>query len=129
MKSERQFLAFLGAVLILMGLFFLPLQQGRAFFGPSGGGGGGGGGIIPFGGMITIAIPCICDGTIWMIVGPPKGGSFIVELGDIIVGFPAPGKWTLGNAKAGLELCENPVCYGACCPIGGGLPVSFMGTS
>ena len=128
MDSERHFFAFLLAVLLLLGLFFVPLTQSRAFFGSSGGGGGGGG-IIPFGGMITTAIPCLCDGTIWITVGAPKGGSFIVEPGDIVVGFPVPGEWSLGNASAGLELCKNPVCKGACCPIGGGLPVSLIGTS
>lgn len=126
-EPTKHFLVFFVAVLLLFGLFFVPLQQGRAFFGPSGGGGGGG--AIPFGGMILTAIPCICDGTIWITVGAPKGGSFIVEPGDVIVGSPVPGVWSLGNASAGVKLCKNPICKGACCPMGAGLPVDFMGTS
>lgn len=56
--------------------------------------------ILPFGGQITLPIPCI-GGGIWTTIGPPIPGPYVWYPGTrtYVYGPPEhPGQWLLGNA-------------------------------
>jgi hypothetical protein len=82
----------------------------------------------PFGGRILTAVPCTCSLTIWITVGPPVGGSFMITPATRVYRnySPVPGKWTLGLADIEpLPCLTKPFCE----PVGAGLPIRIMGTS
>jgi hypothetical protein len=56
--------------------------------------------IHPFGGQMSVPVPCIGGGK-WTVVGPPVGGPYVWFPGTrtYLYGPPAhPGQWLLGNA-------------------------------
>lgn len=84
---------------------------------------------VPFGGMVLFEIPCTCSAGVMLIVGPPKGGSFILTPASRIYAKyqPLPGHWVLGLADATL-----PCVVGippACIPAGEGPAIRMIGTS
>ncbi|OGZ09727.1 MAG: hypothetical protein A3D65_05365 [Candidatus Lloydbacteria bacterium RIFCSPHIGHO2_02_FULL_50_13] len=87
---------------------------------------------IPFGGMSLSVFWCICSFNLWIIVGPPVGGSFIYQPGlSILYLFGQiyrPGVWLLGLAAPAAVPCLVPFS-GGCFPIGFGLPIEIVGTS
>ena len=87
----------------------------------------------PFGGMVLSDVFCTASFNTWIIVGPPKGGSFTWDLGTILYREfqPFPGHWVLGLANI-FEPCLEWVCGLFFCvpvPIGGGERILMMGTS
>lgn len=67
---------------------------------------------IPFGGRILKIIPCLCSPGIAVIVGPPRGGSFLfIGKGLYAWWRVLPGSWVLGDYSPGAT-CWQPVYKG-----------------
>ena len=83
-----------------------------------------------FGGRILTVIPCTCSASLLLIVGPPKGGSFIYRPGvsTLYRNYRlTPGNWALGNSS-GRDVCLTGVPP-FCVPAGNGPIIRRMGTS
>ncbi|GEM_PF-3634669 len=79
-----------------------------------GGTSSGGGGGLTFGGMISVAIPCTCSPGIGLIVGPPKGGIFLLSPTSKLHANmkPIPGSWVLGDySPGGICLQVGTPCF------------------
>lgn len=69
---------------------------------------------LPFGGLITVSVPCFCSFGVSLIVGPPIGGNFYISFATIaspaLFAFKAihPGAWILGNYVPGSPGCWVP---------------------
>ncbi|OGZ08518.1 MAG: hypothetical protein A3C93_04040 [Candidatus Lloydbacteria bacterium RIFCSPHIGHO2_02_FULL_54_17] len=87
---------------------------------------------IPFGGLSLSVIWCICSFNLWIMVGPPRGGSFIYQPGATILYLFGqifrPGVWLLGLASPTPIPCVQYVGI-SCAPIAMGLPMLIVGTS
>ncbi|MEK7614160.1 MAG: hypothetical protein AAB428_00635 [Patescibacteria group bacterium] len=84
---------------------------GNIIGGSSGGSGGGG---LTFGGMIGAAIPCTCSPGIGLIIGPPKGGIFLLSPSSKLHANmrPIPGSWVLGDyVPGGICLQAGTPCF------------------
>lgn len=88
--------------------------------------------IYPFGGPIIWAYPCVCTGSYLLYVGTPNPGAFLYTPASLLFlnyMIFKPGTWVLGTAFTAPAACLNPVCFGACCPTGFGMPIEMVGTS
>ncbi|MDO8521076.1 MAG: hypothetical protein Q7S52_03095 [bacterium] len=88
--------------------------------------------FIPFGGLSLSVTWCPCSFNLWIIVGPPRGGSYMFQFGGSMLYLFGqifrPGAWLLGLASPTPVACLIPVPHG-CAPIGWGLPILIVGTS
>lgn len=90
--------------------------------------------LLPFGGMITVTVPCTCSIGMTIVVGPPVGGKFFVSAfgSRILANFrPFSGSWIIGNYVPGTIPCLQ-ISFPACVPQVGGEnqgPVAIAGTS
>lgn len=111
-------------ILSLVAAFFFVPFFGASAFVPCFGG-------VCFGGRITFTMPCECQGAIFMMVGNPSGGPFIVLPSTIRYrhGLFTTPQWTIGKAGPNLVACIKPVCKGKCCATAMGYPVTYAGTS
>src|SRR3989344_4392513 len=58
---------------------------------------------FPFGGQASIVLPCIYNSTIYVNLGPPRGGEFVWTTATRTYQFGPPryaGQWLLGLARA-----------------------------
>lgn len=86
----------------------------------------------PFGGRVLSIVPCPCSGNSVLIIGPPKGGRFVIDFGTrrYLNYAPVPGRWVLGLADA-YAPCLQFILVG-CAPIPGiegGSRIRMIGTS
>lgn len=83
----------------------------------------------PFGGIVLVTIPCPCSANAMLIVGPPRGGRFMLDFGSKLYSKyqPFTGHWVLGLAD-GFSPCLIPILIG-CTSIGGGSRIRMLGTS
>lgn len=74
---------------------------------------------VPFGGLISVTIPCPCSFGASLTVGPPVGGKFFVSaFGSRIYPFFKlfPGSWILGDYASTPMTCLEPAVP-VCVPI------------
>lgn len=116
------------AIVVLLGLFFVPVPQGGAYFGPPPTGLG-----KPFGGKVILEIDCDCPPkTSLLTIGSPAGGLFLKTpatkkflIGDVDVG-----DWTVGLAlPAPIPCLLSDQEVGCVIPVGAGLPITIVGSS
>lgn len=87
---------------------------------------------IPFGGMVLFSYPCNCSAGYLVIIGPPRGGQFVYQIGTPQFAnyqLPREGVWALGLYSPGA-VCMIYVgkgCSSFGSPIGTILPIT--GTS
>ncbi|MEK9173008.1 MAG: hypothetical protein AAB594_00345 [Patescibacteria group bacterium] len=73
---------------------------------------------LPFGGLISVTIPCFCNFGLSLTVGPPVPGKFFISgFGSRIFPFfkPTPGSWILGDYSATPIPCLQPA-FPVCVP-------------
>ena len=83
-----------------------------------------------FGGRILAVIPCTCSLSMLLIVGPPKGGSFIFRPGvsKLYANYTLlPTRWVLGNSS-GTDVCLTGIPP-FCVSVGRGSIIGKIGTS
>lgn len=90
--------------------------------------------FIPFGGLSLSTVWCVCSFNLWVMVGPPRGGSFIYQPGATILYLFGqifrPGVWLLGLASPTPIPCVQAIPSPPwCVPIAMGLPMLIVGTS
>lgn len=93
----------------------------------------------PFGGKILSTVFCICSFDLMLVIGPPRGGSFIYKPGVSILyklfNVWRPGPSVLGTASVATSECSVPnpglvLGFGPkCIPIGVGRVIKRIGTS
>ncbi len=79
-------------------------------------------GFLPFGGIISVTIPCICSLGMTIYVSPPVAGRFFISpfASRIFANFkPIPSSWILGNHAPAPVPCLQFVLVG-CAPQPGG---------
>ncbi len=87
----------------------------------------------PFGGEISVPIPCPCSAGVWIVVGPPFPASIFVPFAFMATPLfynyksSVPGAWWLGLYSIEAQI---PCLSGAACaPIGSGGLIIMAGTS
>lgn len=109
-------------LLILSGLFFIPFSPTQTQVAATG--------RKPFGGKVLTKVDCDCNKVTWITVGPPVPGSFIINPATRIYREYRIeiGRWVLGLSIPATFPCVKKVS-GFCTLIGGGFPVTIIGTS
>lgn len=88
---------------------------------------------LPFGGMVTVSIPCTCStGMFLLTIGPPRGGQFVYQVGTQAYSnfnLPRVGVWTLGLYVPGgvCMIYAGKSCVATGLPLG--TITSVVGTS
>lgn len=86
----------------------------------------------PFGGMVILTIPCTCSVGTLLVVGPPRGGLYILTPASRVYAkySPISGRWVLGLAGAPLVcMVVIPTIPPSCVPAGSGPAIIMTGTS
>lgn len=94
--------------------------------------------LMPFGGLASFSVPCLCSGTlqVWFaplyVAGTPIVGSIdyspfsTILYANFLIG--VPGVWHLGNYVPGVPACWQPVLVG-CAPVPSFGIMTQVGTS
>lgn len=83
---------------------------------------------FPIGGQARVVLPCIYNSTIYTVLGPPRGGTYIWTRATKTYPFSAPrhaGQWVLGLAGVPYY------CFYSVYPIivWSGITITMMGSS
>ena len=116
--EKRVYFIFISVLIILMALPSAALALSIPGLGGS------------FGGRIIAVIPCTCSFSMLIIVGPPKGGSFIFRPGvsKLYANYTLlPTRWVLGNSS-GTDVCLTGIPP-FCVSVGRGSIIGKIGTS
>ena len=91
---------------------------------------------VPFGGLATVIVPCICSAGTLVTIGPPVPAELFVSIAwaatPVFFLYKAlhPGAWWLGLYEPAPVPCLEPAPPPAMClPIGAGVPPTIAGTS
>ncbi|MBI2035349.1 MAG: hypothetical protein HYT12_01555 [Candidatus Liptonbacteria bacterium] len=84
-----------------------------------------------FGGRVELVLPCVCEASLWIQVGDPRPGYFMVTpLSRVYERYtPLIDHWVIGTALPFEIECRIPIPYYGCVKIESGKPVVIMGTS
>lgn len=136
MKHAKQFVGCLLVFLLLFLILFSSAAISNIFLPQASAQIGGIGGfnlsLIPvFGGRIEAELICICEASLWIQVGDPRPGKFMITPFSRVYERYTPliGHWVIGTALPFELNCRIPLPFVGCTKIESGKPVIIMGTS